>query len=384
VLNSFRSLLPLILLVCFASPPICADKKKKPSDEDGMIPEVSTKPKKKKKGDEETQTLPPPKEAPSAVLVDTDRLFFQISPLSAKGLLSAQTREAMRTLLRSNHGLNIVKLRAFVAGSGDMRRIQEIAGEVFAEKHVPLPTLTVVQVGALPLEGAQVIIESTGVEKKPVNPDGLAFLSGQAANSVEQSVVKLRSALSGAGMESADVLRVTCFVSSLEESKTGRTALDSAFPSAAVNVVQMQRLPVTPASECEAVARLRTKSEQEITFLNPSGLEPSPNYSQLTLVRAPKIVFSSMQMAFGSQEADINLAFERLQRALGSLNANLGNLAMSHYYLTSMAVADRVRAVRKSFYSAEHPPASTLLPFEALPSLDATLGIDVIAVPSTH
>ena len=374
-----------MLLVCFASAPLYSDKKKKKtSDDEGMIPEVSTKPKKKKKGEDETQTLPSPKEAPSAVVVDTDRLFFQVSPLSAKGLLSAQAREAMRTLLRSNHGSNIVKLRAFVAGSGDMRRIQEIAGEVFTEKHVPLPTLAVVQVGALPMEGAQVIIESTGVDKKPVNPNGVAFLAGQAAKSVEQSVVKLRAALSGGGMDSGDVLRVTCFVSSLEESTTGRAALDAAFTSAAVNVVQMQRFPVTPAAECEAVARVKTAAQAEITFLNPSGLETSPNYSQLTIVHAPKIVFSSMQLAFGTQEPDIKLAFDRLQRALGALDANLGHLAMSHVYLTSMAVADKVRTVRKSFFNAEQPPASTLLPFEALPSLDASVGIDVIAIPNPH
>ena len=35
------------------------------------------------------------------------------------------------------------------------------------------------------------------------------------------------------------------------------------------------------------------------------------------------------------------------------------------------------------FYSRTHPPASTLLPFEGLPSLDATFGVDVVAVPDS-
>ena len=85
-----------------------------------------------------------------------------MTPLSAKGLLSQQTRDALKGLLHSSHG-TIVKLRAFVAGSGDLRRVGEIAGEMFLEKHMPLPALTVVQVGALPLEGAQVVMEATEV-----------------------------------------------------------------------------------------------------------------------------------------------------------------------------------------------------------------------------
>ncbi|MBV8820649.1 MAG: RidA family protein [Acidobacteriaceae bacterium] len=371
----------LLILLLSLVLPVSADKKKKNTDEEGMIPEVSTKPQKKKKEDEMTQTLPPPKEPPAAVVAETDRLFFQVSPLSSKGLLSQQTRDAMRTLLRSSHGTNIVKLRAFVAGSGDMRRIQEIAGEVFGEKHLALPAISVVQAGALPMEGAQVVIESIGVDRRTINPNGVAFVSGQATDSIEQSLDRLKLALQAGGMESQDVLRVTCFVSSLEASRSGRSALDSIFPSAAINVVQMQRLPVKPGSECEGVARLRSAPANAVEFVNPNGLDRSPNYTQLTLVRAPKVVFSGTQLGFGSQDADIKLAFERLQRAIGGVNAKLDKLAMSHVYVTSMAIADRIRQIRKNFYNAGNPPASTMLPFEGLPSLDASFGVDVVAIP---
>lgn len=376
-----RTVFAIFLLASFAGTPLSADKKKRTSDEDGMTLEVSTKEKKKKKSDEMTQTLPPPKEAPSAVAAETDRLFFQVSPLSSRGLLSQQARDAMRTLLRSPHGTGIVKMRAFVAGSGDMRRIQEIAGEVFGEKHLALPALSVVQAGALPMEGAQVVIESIGVDKRPLNPNGVAFLSGQATGSVEQSIDQLKTVLRAGGMEPGDLLKVTCFVSALEESRSGRSVLEATFPGAAINVVQMQRLPVSPAAECEGVARLRKSPEKALTYLNPSGMETSPNYSQLTLVRSPKVVFTSTQMGFGTQEGDVRLAFDRLQKALGTANSKLDSLAMSSVYLTSMAMADKVRKVRKTFFSESSPPASTFLPFEGLPSLDASFGVDVVAVP---
>ncbi|MDQ6760447.1 MAG: RidA family protein, partial [Acidobacteriota bacterium] len=64
-----------------------------------------------------------------------------------------------------------------------------------------------------------------------------------------------------------------------------------------------------------------------------------------------------------------------------ALNARFDSVAMSNVYLTSGAMGDRVRAVRSSFYNSSKPPASTLLPFEGLPSLDASFGVDVVAIP---
>ena len=92
--------------------------------------------KKKKKGNEEdelTQTLPLLKDPPQAVTVETGRLVFRVSPLSSKGLLSPQVRDALKALIRDHKGASIVKLRAFVAGTGDTRRVQTIVSETFTE-----------------------------------------------------------------------------------------------------------------------------------------------------------------------------------------------------------------------------------------------------------
>lgn len=377
--RSVRFVLGSALSLFLLSFPLPA-KKKKPDPEAGMTLEVSTK-QKKKKGDEDlTQTLPSAREAPSAVTGATDRLIFQTSPMSAKGLLSQQTRDALRSLIHSTHNLPVIKLRAFVSGSGDMRRVQEIMGEIFAEKHLALPALSVVQVGALPMEGAQVIIEAIAEDKKTVNPNGIAFISGQAAASVEQSLAKVEVALKAAGMQPSDTLRATCFLSSIEASHTARSAMGTVFAGAALNFVQMQREPVTPAAECEAVARLRSPASASLSFMNPPDLDPSTAYSQIVLVTTPRLVFTSTQLGFGRQEGDVKLAFERLRRALASVNARFDNVAMSYVYLSG-AMGDRVRAVRSGFYSSSKPPASTLLPFEGLPSLDASFGVDVVAVP---
>ena len=375
----YRICIASAILIAFPAGNLTAQKKKSTSEDQGYIPQVvpEARQKKQKKGEE--QTLAPARELPNTVVAETDRLAFEVSPLSAKGLLSQQTRDALKSLLRTNRG-TIVKLRAFVAGSGDLRRVGELVSEAFAEKHQPLPVLSVVQVGALPLTGAQVAIEAIETEKRAVNPNGIAFISGQDADTVTQSLDHLKTALHAAGLEPPDALRVTCFVSSLDDEKSAYLLMTGNFPNASANYVQMQREPVSPAAECEAVARLRGAPSEAVTFLNPPNLAKSPYYSQIVLVASPKLVLTGTQLAFGAEERDLKLAFERLGKALSSSDARFDGVVMSHFYLTSRNLVNKLRTVRAGYYSSKHPPASTLLPFEGLPGLDAQIGLDVIAV----
>jgi enamine deaminase RidA (YjgF/YER057c/UK114 family) len=355
-----NTLLLTILLGLVTAAGVAQNKKIDP--EAGYTPTVMPEDKKKKKGAETTQSLALPPELPAAVLADTDRLAFQVTPLSAKGLLSQQTREALKALLHSNRG-PIVKLRAFVAGSGDLRRIGEIAGEMFQEKRVPLPALTVAQVGALPLEGAQVVIEATEMDRKIVNPSGVAFLSGQPAPSVLESLGKLKSVLANGGMQPSDALLVTCFVSSLDEQRDTQQAMSASFPGAALDYVQMQRAPVTPPASCEATARLTKPA--------------TPVDSGMAVVSSPQVILTGTQLAFGSQESDLKLAFDRLEKALTAKNARFDHVVLAHLYVTSTGLADRVAALESTRASG----TQLVLPVEALPSLDALFGLDVIAVP---
>ena len=268
----------------------------------------------KKKKEEITQVLELPKDPPASMTAETSRLVFHVSPLSAKGLLSQQVRDALKALLKSTGGATIVRLRAFVAGSGDLRRVQAIVSEVFTEKKLALPALSVVQVGSLPMVGAQVVVESIAVAKKPMNPLGLVFVSGQAATSdalvekvaplAQKAVSGLKTALDGAGSGPADVLRITCFSSSLDDYPAVRAAVETAYHPAALNFVQLQRGAVRSVVECEAVAKLQRKIAAPVQFENPPGLNKSEDYSQLALVTAPRLVLTGTQIAYGYEDSD--------------------------------------------------------------------------------
>ena len=351
---------------------------------------VTVYPFEKKKKEEITQTLELPKDPPATVTAETARLVFHVSPLSGKGLLSAQVRDALKALLKSAGGGSIVKLRAFVAGSGDLRRVQAIVSELFTEKKLALPALTVVQVGGLPMDGAQVVIESIAAAKKPMNPQGLVFVSGQAASSdnamaktgplAQKAVADLKTALRGAGAEPGDALRVTCFASSLDDYPAIRAAVETDYRRAALDFVQLQRGAVRGVVECEAVAKLERQTAAPVEFVNPPGLAAPAEYSQLALISAPRLVFSGAQIAYGYQDSDARLAFQRLAKVLEQGGSSIRDVAVAGIYPLSSSLAAQARKIRFEFFDKSHPPASTLLPFEGLPAMDAGFAVDVVAI----
>ena len=331
---------------------------------------LAQKPKKKKPDEEpRPQALEVIPEPPEAVIAETGRLSFQVSPLSDKGLLSQQVHDALKALARLNHGVPFLKLRAFVAGSGDLRRVKDIVAEDLTEKKQPLPAVSTIQVGALPLPGAQVVIEAVSSEKKVVNPSGVAFVPAVESADAPAAVARLNSALSGAGVKAADVLRITCFMSSLEGVEAARSTVATAFPSAATNFVQMQRLGLKRQVLCEGTARLTTAPES-----------PAAAGSAVTLVNASKIVLTSTQLVFRDQDSDFRLAYQRLAKTMAPLGATFKDVFWTGNYALTLPNAAMIEKLQWEFLDRTHPPASTALQIEGLPSADATAAIELIAV----
>ena len=343
----------------------------------GLAAQKKTKPKK----EEITQVLQLPKELPSAVTGETRRLTFHVTPLSSRGLLSAQVRDALKALTRETGGDPVLKIRAFVAGSGDLRRVRDLVSETFTERHLPLPALSLIQSGGLPLEGAQVVLEAIAAGKKEVNPQGLVFLSAPVAASenpldpvaplVAQSLGRLKRTIQTAGSESSDVLRVTCFLSSLENLAATRKLVEAEYPRAALNYVQTQRLPTHALAACEAVARLRRDTGKRVSF------QPEEGEPLAALVAAQHVVLTGTQVSYGYQEANSRLAFERLQKVLEAAGVSGRDVAFAHYYPLADLLAAQVRKLRTEFFAAS---AGSLVLFEGLPGMDAGFAVDVVAV----
>ncbi|HWF10303.1 MAG TPA: hypothetical protein VG297_17670 [Bryobacteraceae bacterium] len=297
---------------------------------------------KKKNPDDVTQTLDLPKDPPMVAIGETSRLAFHVSPLSPKGLLSQQTRDALKVILKMNGGAPIVHIRAFVAGSGDLRRVPQIASEVFREKKMDLPSVSVIQAGGLPLGNAQVVLETVSVARKEVNPSGLAYIEAQTAPSFGKSLDMVAAKAGG-----ATALRVTCFVSTLEAA--GSAPISARFPGAAVDLVQTQREPARTEASCEAIIR-------------GGG------------IRAAKLAFTGTRLAFGANEKAATLAFQRLDKDLSEAGVNPTDIFATTIYPLSPRMGEQARKLRST------GGAMTVIPFEGIASVDGSFAVDAIAV----
>jgi enamine deaminase RidA (YjgF/YER057c/UK114 family) len=132
--------------------------------------------------------------------------------------------------------------------------------------------------------------------------------------------------------------------------------------------VQSQRLGVEQQDVCEAVARLDRAPAQPLTMEQGAAL-----------VNTPKIVLTGTQMAFRDSDADLRLAFERLNKVLEQLGVTYKDVFWSSAYPLTRPMEDKVRAMQQEFFDRSKAPAGTMLLFEGLPSLDATMAMEVIA-----
>ncbi len=322
----------------------------------------------KKKNNEEpkTQVLPLPPELPMALAAETETLDFHISKLLRSGGLAAQIRQSLDDLIRDTRGETIVKLRAFVAGAGDARRVQSEATDLFTERKLPLPVLSVIQVGALGDEAAKVVIEAVVSTHRPVNPNGLAFVAGQTGASLKEAVDKLAVSVKAAGVAPENLLTTTCFTSTIENYEATRSGLLNVFPNTSVNVVQALRDPPNDASMCEAIGQLSEKPAQDIVFLSEN---------RTARVRAKRLIFTGMQLTFGSFLDDAQQSFQRLQRAAKAFGATNSAVEVNAFSLNAYAGS----ALRKMTSFPQN--TFTIQRVEGLPAIDASAGIEAILAP---
>lgn len=315
-----------------------------------------------------SEVLPLPKELPMALSADTATLEFRALPLLQSGGLSAQIRETVSLLLRDTKKENVIKLRAFVAGPGDARRVQSVVTESFGEHKLSLPVVTIVEVGALQDSRAQIAMEATVSTGKQLNPNGLVFLSGQSAQNLTAALARLRaSALSASA---GSILRATCFVSRIDgQGAAMQNAMTAALPGATATVVQALRDPLEDSATCEAIAQANPSAA---SAAEPVVLLPQ---ARATVVRTGQLIFTGLQLSFGNFLDDAQEAFDRLNRAASAINAVGTPVQVTAFSPDPSSMA----ALRKT---AHVPPGVfTVQPVQGLPGADASAGVEEVLAP---
>lgn len=334
------------------------------------LPDVGAQRNRKTTEEPKPQILPLPPQLPMALAADTATLDFHISPLLRTGGLSVQIRQSLTDLIRDTHGETIIKLRAFVAGAGDARRVEAEVGEIFTEKKLPLPALSIIQVGGLGEERASVVIEAVVATRRILNPNGLAFLAGQTGSDFREAFEHLKNSAAAASVSPDHVLKCTCFTSQIGDYAGARSVIQSAFPNAGINIVQALRDPANDYSMCEAVGQLSQAPVQgPVVWLREA---------RATLVNSHQLVFTGLQLTFGNFLDDAHEAFSRLERAASALEPVEAPVEVNAFSLDAYAGS----ALRKT----TSVPASTftIQPVEGLPAIDASAGIEAVLAPNVR
>ena len=319
------------------------------------------------------------------VTAETARLVFHAAP-TGKGPLQQQVRDAVKQL--KTYG-QIVRLRAFVNAGTDLETVSATVSKMFPAKSRPV--LNLVLIGRLPDPSAQVLMEAVSVSKNIENPNGLVFLSGQMTQApldssqtkmlvaplAEKSITNLKAAAGSLEVNPADVVRVNCFTSSVEDHTALESLVNGAFPKASVGVMQIERTPTNRFTECEAVARLHARPADAVRLVNPTQAA----FAQAAIVTAPRVIFTTTYTAASNDDAGVRQALSDLKRGLDAAGSSLDRAFYIYAYPGNAALLDKYRGLRFEFLDRTRAPASTNLVFEGAGATGSALGIDAIAVP---
>jgi 2-iminobutanoate/2-iminopropanoate deaminase len=160
---------------------------------------------------------------------------------------------------------------------------------------------------------------------------------------------------------------------------------NSAFRSVLLTgiIVLMTQLA---AAQVERISKETTK----IQFLNPPGLSKPMGYTQVVVGQAGKLVYVSGQVPLnasgevvgkGDLRAQVTQVMDNLKTALTAAGATMKDLIKVNYYVVNLK-PDQVpviREVRSKYFSAEHPPAGTLIGVTALVREDYMIEIEAVA-----
>jgi hypothetical protein len=144
------------------------------------------------------------------------------------------------------------------------------------------------------------------------------------------------------------------------------SATAARFPNASINLVQSLREPGTDAATCEAIARVANPRQGAVALVPTARVTLIPH----------RVVFTGLQLGFGSYLDDAALALDRLRKNASSVDGIWNSMASLDVYSLSGEAASALRKTASKYSVPDK--AITIQPVEGLPSHDASFGVEAI------
>ena len=107
-------------------------------------------------------------------------------------------------------------------------------------------------------------------------------------------------------------------------------------------------------------------------------------FAQAALVNTPKFLLTGLATASGDPQVGVKTVFEKLAATLKSAGSGLPSVFYAYAYPVDSNALQKYRELRFPFLDRQRAPASTNLVFEGLGERDATIGIELLALPASE
>jgi enamine deaminase RidA (YjgF/YER057c/UK114 family) len=139
-----------------------------------------------------------------------------------------------------------------------------------------------------------------------------------------------------------------------------------------------------------AQAERTPKDTTKIQFLNPQGLSKPMGYTQVVVAQTGKLIYVSGQVPLnakgevvgkGDFRAQVTQVMDNLNTALVAAGAAMKDVVKVNYYVVNLKPEQVpvIREVRGKYFSADHPPAGTLVGVTALVQEGYMIEIEAVA-----
>jgi enamine deaminase RidA (YjgF/YER057c/UK114 family) len=220
----------------------------------------------------------------------------------------------------------------------------------------------------------------------------IAFISGDAKPgdlpaATAATLESLDATLKSLPISRENVVQVKCFLQPMSRAAEVRRKIDAFFSPIPTPPVVMVEWTMKAPIEIELIAcderPHHASPPGDINYVTPPGMKPSPVFSRVAMMGAPKLIYFSGLYAHGAGDgaAQVSSIFDQLGKLLPQTGSDFRHLAKATYYVSDDDASNQLNVMRPKYYDPVRPPAASKAPVVGVAKAGRTITLDMIAVP---
>lgn len=220
----------------------------------------------------------------------------------------------------------------------------------------------------------------------PAGP--VVYVSGQAAKgelaeATQQTLKQLSETLTALGLIVKDVVQIKSFLTPMSSLDIVRKEFADFFKGQTIPpLVFVDWVSTDPVIEIELIASSPLKAEkaEQIDYITPPGMVPSPVYSKVSRLNyGNKIYLSGIYgVNSGTVDSEVNSIFETMGNVLKSSASSFTNLLKATYYVGNDQYSKSLGELRPKYYAPTRPPAASKAMIKGVGMNGEGISIDMI------